>query len=261
MVGYPEVAPMALCQVWQRMAPHLTANCRRSPGIGHLRRRREGKGAEGQGRERHRVRRGGARFPDSRQHRRGRRARTCRDPKYHKYTPDARPARATRSNRRQDGARFGLPVRASQVLVTNGGKHAVFNTFAALLDPGDEVICPRRIGRHIPRRSASPAACRSWCPPTRAPASRHDRQLERRARRARRRLLFVSPSTRAGPSTRRDEVEAIGRWALDHGVWVVTDEIYEHLVYGDNSSQRCRPSCPSSPSTASSSTAWPRPTP
>ena len=85
----------------------------------------------------------------------------CRDPKNHHYTPAAglpelREAIAVKTTRDS-----GFECDAGQVLVTNGGKHAVYNTFAALCDPGDEVSCRRRTGRPTPRRSPSPVACRS----------------------------------------------------------------------------------------------------
>ena len=73
--------------------------------------------------------------------------------------------------------------------------------------------------------------------------------------------MFVSPSNPTGAVYPRDEVEAIGRWAVEHGIWVVTDEIYEHLTYGEHAFHSMPRWCPSWPTGASSSTAWPRPTP
>ena len=74
--------------------------------------------------------------------------------------------------------------------------------------------------------------------------------------------MFVSPSNPTGAVYPPDEVEAIGRWAVEHGIWVVTDEIYEHLIYGDHEfTLDAGASSPIWPSAASSSTASPRPTP
>ena len=85
-------------------------------------------------------------------------AEACRDPKNHRYSPagglpELKQAIADKTKRDS-----GFECAPSQVLVTNGGKHAVYTAFAALCDPGDEVICPRRTGPRIPRRSPSPAA-------------------------------------------------------------------------------------------------------
>ncbi len=73
-------------------------------------------------------------------------------------------------------------------------------------------------------------------------------------------LLFNSPSNPTGSVYSREQIEAIGRWALEHGIWVVTDEIYEHLVYDGVRSPRCRSWCPKWPTPAWCSTASPRPT-
>jgi aspartate/methionine/tyrosine aminotransferase len=157
----------------------------------------------------------------------------CRDQANHHYTPTGgipalREAIAAKTKRDS-----GLEVAASQVLVTNGGKQAVSNAFAVLCDPGDEVIVlapywttyPESIqlagGSPVYVLSDETTGFRSsvedleaaWTPNTKA-------------------LLFVSPSNPTGAVYPRDEIEAIGRWALAKGIWVLTDEIYEHLVFG-----------------------------
>ena len=73
-------------------------------------------------------------------------------------------------------------------------------------------------------------------------------------------LLFVSPSNPTGAVYTADEIRAIGRWVEENGLWALTDEIYEHLVYGGVETGSLPVLCPSSPTTASSSTASPRPT-
>jgi aspartate/methionine/tyrosine aminotransferase len=157
----------------------------------------------------------------------------CRDPANHHYTPTGgipalREAIAAKTLRDS-----GLEVSGAQVLVTNGGKQAVANAFAVLCDPGDEVIILAPYWTTYPEaialaggtpvvvssdettgfRSSVEDLERAWTPNTKA-------------------LLFVSPSNPTGAVYPREEIEAIGRWALDKGIWVLTDEIYEHLVYG-----------------------------
>jgi len=157
----------------------------------------------------------------------------CRDPANHHYTPTGGiPAlrEAIAAKTRRDS---GFEVGGTQVLVTNGGKQAVANAFAVLCDPGDEVIVLAPYWTTYPEsihlaggtpvvvssdeatgfRSSVEDLERAWTPNTKA-------------------LLFVSPSNPTGAVYPRQEIEAIGRWAVDKGIWVLTDEIYEHLVYG-----------------------------
>ncbi len=126
----------------------------------------------------------------------------------------------------------GYEVSAAQVLVTNGGKQAVYNTFAALLDDGDEVLLP------APYWTTYPEAIRlAGGVPIEVFAGEDQcylvtvEQLEAARTERTKVLLFCSPSNPTGAVYPRDQVEAIGRWAVEHGIWVVTDEIYEHLTY------------------------------
>jgi aspartate/methionine/tyrosine aminotransferase len=161
--------------------------------------------------------------------------RAARDPKNHKYTPAAglpelREAIAVKTKRDS-----GFDVQASQVLVTNGGKHAVFTAFAALCDPGDEVICPAPYWTTYPEAitlaGGVPVIVQTdESTGFKATLEQLDAALTPRTKV----LLFVSPDNPSGAIYSPAEVEAIGRWAVDKGVWVLTDEIYEHLVYGDN---------------------------
>ncbi|MET0772161.1 MAG: pyridoxal phosphate-dependent aminotransferase [Candidatus Limnocylindrales bacterium] len=159
----------------------------------------------------------------------------CRDPRNHKYTPasglpELRKAIVAKTLR---DSKVGYDP--SQVLVTNGGKHAVFTAFAALLDPGDEVLLPAPYWTTYPEAItlAGGASVVIDCPDDagfkvtieQLDAARTDRTKA---------LLFVSPSNPTGAVYTPDEVRAIGEWALANGIWVVTDEIYEHLVYGDS---------------------------
>ncbi len=161
--------------------------------------------------------------------------RACRDPKHHKYSPAAglpelREAIAVKTKRDS-----GFECQASQVLVTNGGKHAVFTAFAALCDPGDEVICPAPYWTTYPEAitlagGVPVVVMTDETTGFKVTIEQLDAALTPRTKV----LLFVSPDNPSGAIYSPEEVEAIGRWAVDKGVWVLTDEIYEHLVYGDH---------------------------
>ena len=157
----------------------------------------------------------------------------CRDPAMHHYTPTAGMAdlrEAIAAKTRRDS---GYEVAASQVLVTNGAKQAVYEAFATLLDPGDEVLVPAPYWTTYPEAVALAGGVPV---PVRAEESDgfHVRleALEAAVTGATKVLLFVSPNNPTGAVARPEEVAAIGRFAVEHGLWVVTDEIYEHLVYG-----------------------------
>ena len=159
----------------------------------------------------------------------------CRDPRNHRYTPapglpELRQAVADKTRRDS-----GLEVGASQVLVTNGGKHAIYTAFATLLDPGDEVLLPAPYWTTYPEPIALCGA-RAVVVPTGV-----DRgfkvtveQLEGAATPRTKALVFVSPSNPSGAVYAPEQVQAIGRWAAERGIWVLTDEIYEHLTYDDH---------------------------
>jgi aspartate/methionine/tyrosine aminotransferase len=160
-------------------------------------------------------------------------AEACANPTYHKYSaasglPELKEEVATKTTRDT-----GLAVEAGQVLITNGGKHAIFAAMATLVDIADEVLLPApywvtypeaiRLAGGVPVvvhagvdegfKVSVDALDAAWTPRTKL-------------------LVFVSPSNPSGAVYSRDEVEAIGRWAVEHNVWVLTDDIYEHLVYG-----------------------------
>jgi aspartate/methionine/tyrosine aminotransferase len=158
----------------------------------------------------------------------------CRDPKNHHYTPtpglpELREAIAVKTQRDS-----GYKVTSNQVVVTNGGKQAVANTFETLLDPGDEVLLlapywttyPEAITLGGGRPVVVTAGIDSGFKAT-------VEQLEEAATDRTKVLLFVSPSNPTGAVYPRQAIEDIGRLAAERGWWVVTDEIYEHLVYGE----------------------------
>jgi aspartate/methionine/tyrosine aminotransferase len=128
-----------------------------------------------------------------------------------------------------------LSVAPSQVLVTNGGKHAVYNTFTTLLDPGDEVLLPAPYWTTYPEPIALAGGVPVVLPTDETTGFRVTvDQLDAAVTERTKALLFVSPSNPTGAVYPVEEVEAIGRWAVDRGIWVITDEIYEHLTYGDH---------------------------
>jgi aspartate aminotransferase len=159
--------------------------------------------------------------------------RACAEPRFHKYSPTAglpelREAVAVKSARDS-----GLRASASQVLITNGGKQAVYQAFATLLDPGDEVLLP------TPHWTTYPEAIvLAGGKPVPVLTDENSgyltsvTQLEAHCTDRTKLLVFVSPSNPTGAVYPPEMVAEIGRWAAARGIWVVTDEIYEHLVYG-----------------------------
>jgi aspartate/methionine/tyrosine aminotransferase len=156
----------------------------------------------------------------------------CRDPRNHRYTPtpglpELRQAIAAKTARDS-----GLVVDPGQVIVTNGGKQAVYTAFATLLDPGDEVLLPApywttypepiRLAGGIPVVIETDESSGFQVTVDQLDAASSSRTKV---------LLFVSPSNPTGAVYPRQQIEAIGRLAADRGWWVITDEIYEHLVY------------------------------
>ena len=161
-------------------------------------------------------------------------AQACYDPKNYKYTPTAglqelREAIAMKTKRDS-----GLDVSPGQILVTNGGKHAVATTFMTLINPGDEVLIPAPYWTTYPEAVYLAGGIPVPVMTSEANGFRVTVQDLERARTPRTKLLvFVSPSNPTGAVVRPDDVAAIGRWAAENDVWVMADEIYEHLVYGD----------------------------
>ena len=159
--------------------------------------------------------------------------RAARDPKFHRYTPAAglpelREAIAVKTKRDS-----GFVCDASQVLVTVGGKYAVFVAFAALCDPGDEVIIPAPYWTTYPEAVALAGGVSVVVDTTEETEFKVTvEQLEKVRTPRTKVLLFVSPDNPSGAVYSPEETIAIGKWAVQHGIWVVTDEIYEHLTYG-----------------------------
>ena len=158
----------------------------------------------------------------------------CNDPRWHRYSPAGglpalKEAIATKTQRDS-----GLEIAADQVLVTNGGKQALYNAFAALLNPGDEVLLPAPYWTTYPESIQLAGGVPVEVQTDETTGYRASiEQLEAARTDKTTMLVFVSPSNPTGAVYPPEEVAAIGRWAAEHGLWVVTDEIYEHLVYGD----------------------------
>ncbi len=158
----------------------------------------------------------------------------CSDPRNHKYSanaglPELRKAVAEVTAR--DG---GPQMEARNVLITNGGKQAVYQSFAAVLGEGDEALLP------APYWVTYPEAIRlAGGVPVPIETTSESRfkvtidQLESARTERTKMLVFVSPSNPSGAVYTPEETAAIGRWAAENDVWVVTDEIYQHLVYGN----------------------------
>ncbi len=156
----------------------------------------------------------------------------CRVPANHRYTPAGGLPELKKAIVEKTLRDSGYAVEPSQVLVTNGGKQAIYEAFATLLDPGDEVIVPAPYWTTYPEaiRLAGGVPVEVLADETQDYKVTVD-QLEAARTERTKVLLFNSPSNPTGAVYDRAETEALGRWALEHGLWVLTDEIYEHLTY------------------------------
>src|SRR6266704_5844619 len=159
--------------------------------------------------------------------------RACAAPRFHKYPPTAGLPELREAVAATTARDSGYQVTAGQVLITNGGKQAVYQAFATLLDPGDEVLLPTPYWTTYPEAIGLAGGVP-------VPVLTDERtgyrvsvaDLEAACTPRTKVLLFVSPSNPTGAVYPPDEVAEIGRWAAGRGLWVITDEIYEHLVYG-----------------------------
>jgi aspartate aminotransferase len=157
----------------------------------------------------------------------------CRQPAMHRYTPAGGLPALKEAVVAKTARDSGLEITPAQVLVTNGGKQAVYEAFATMLDPGDEVLLP------APYWTTYPEAIRlAGGVPVPVLADEQSgylvsaAQLEAARTPRTKALLFCSPSNPTGAVYAPEQVAEIGRWAVEAGLWVLTDEIYEHLTYG-----------------------------
>ncbi|MDE3065786.1 MAG: pyridoxal phosphate-dependent aminotransferase, partial [Acidobacteriota bacterium] len=161
-------------------------------------------------------------------------ARACHDPANHKYTPTAGLPELREAIGDKSARDSGLVVKPSQVLVTNGGKHAVATALAAICDPGAEVLVAAPYWTTYPEAVYLTGARAIAVPTSEARGFRLGvADLEPYVTARTKALIFVSPSNPSGAVVAPEEVAAIGRWAAERGIWVLCDEIYEHLVYGE----------------------------
>ena len=153
-------------------------------------------------------------------------------PANHRYTPtpglpELREAIVKKTKRDSN-----YEITADQVLVTNGGKQAVYQSFASILDPGDEVLLPSPYWTTYPEciKLAGGISVEVFADETQNYLVSVE-QLEKALTPKTKVLLFCSPSNPTGSVYSADQVKAIGQWAYNKGLWVITDEIYEHLLY------------------------------
>jgi aspartate aminotransferase len=162
-------------------------------------------------------------------------AEAARNPTFHHYTPAGGLPELRAAIARKTERDSGYSVSPDQVLVCNGGKHSLYNAILTLIDEGDEVLLPAPYWVSYPEMIRLAGGVAVEVPTTeetgfRATLEALDSAVTKRTKM----LLFVSPSNPTGAVYPPEEVEAVGRWAADRNIWVLTDEIYEHLVYGDN---------------------------
>ena len=156
----------------------------------------------------------------------------CHNPQSYRYSPAGGQPALKAAIAEKTMRDSGYQVDPAQVVVTNGGKHAVYNSIAGVVDPGDEVLIPAPYWTTYPE----PVRLAGGVPVIvqtdisggfRATVE----QLEAARTERTKALIFVSPSNPSGAVYSKAEITAIGEWAVEHGIWVLTDEIYEHLTY------------------------------
>lgn len=158
------------------------------------------------------------------------------DPVNHRYTPGAGLPALRSAIAEMTSATSGQSVTPEQVVVTNGGKHALYNVFMALIDPGDEVLLPAPYWVSYPEQIRLAGGVTVALTTTKETGFRTSvEQLEAARTNRTKALVFVSPSNPTGAVYPPDEIAAIGEWAAEHDIWVITDEIYRQLVYGEAS--------------------------
>jgi aspartate aminotransferase len=156
----------------------------------------------------------------------------AKDPKNHRYTPAIGLPELREAIVAKTKADSGTEITASQVVVTNGGKQAVYQAFAVLLDPGDEVILPS------PYWTTYPEAIALAGGKTVEVFAGSDQnymvtveQLEKAKTPKTKAMLLCSPSNPTGSVYSKEQIKAIGEWALANQIWVVSDEIYQNVIY------------------------------
>ncbi|HEV7565184.1 MAG TPA: pyridoxal phosphate-dependent aminotransferase [Microbacteriaceae bacterium] len=161
-----------------------------------------------------------------------------RDPRNYRYTPAAGLPELREAIAEKTLRDSGLAVGASQIVVTNGGKQAVYQAFATLLDPGDEVLVPTPYWTTYPESIALAGGVQVdvFAGADQGYLVTVD-QLEAARTERTKVLLFVSPSNPTGAVYSPEQTKAIGEWAEEHGLWVISDEIYQNLTYAPSAGE------------------------
>ncbi|MBT3247434.1 MAG: pyridoxal phosphate-dependent aminotransferase [Actinobacteria bacterium] len=169
----------------------------------------------------------------------------CLNPASHKYTPAGGLPVLKEALVEKTERDSGWRPTASQFLITNGGKHAVYNSCAVLLDPGDEVLLPAPYWTTYPESIALAGGVAVPLLTDMAAGFKVTvDQLEAARTERTKALMFVSPSNPTGAVYSLEEIQAIGRWCVEHGIWVIADEIYEHLTYDGHEHHSIRAAVP-----------------
>ena len=156
------------------------------------------------------------------------------DPANHRYSPAAGLAGLREAVAADVAASSGMQLAADNVVITNGGKHALYSVFLALLDPGDEVLLPAPYWVSYPEQIRLADGVPVVLPTgTDTGFEVSVEQLEAARTERTKALVFVSPNNPTGTVYSPEAVASIGEWAAQHGIWVIADEIYQHLIYGD----------------------------
>ena len=159
----------------------------------------------------------------------------CGDPKNHGYSPSGGLAVLREAVAIKTFRDAKLEIGPKQVLISNGVKHAITNALTTILDPGDEVLIPSPYWVTYPEAVKLVGGVPVEVKTTQESGFKVTiEQLEAALTAKTKLLVFVSPSNPTGAVYNGEEIREIGRWAGEKGIWVLSDEIYEHLVYGDN---------------------------
>ena len=159
----------------------------------------------------------------------------CSEPQNHRYSPAGGLPELKEAIAEKTFRDSGVQISPEQVVITNGGKHAVYNCMQVLLDAGDEVLLPSPFWTTYPEPVALAGATTTILPTSEETGFRVSvEQLNASLTERTKALVFCSPSNPTGAVYPREEIEAIGQWAIENNVWIITDEIYEHLIYGTN---------------------------
>jgi aspartate aminotransferase len=156
----------------------------------------------------------------------------AKDPKNHRYTPAIGLPELREAIAKKTLADSGTEITAAQVVVTNGGKQAVYQAFAVLLDPGDEVILPSPYWTTYPEAIALAGgkSVEVFAGSDQGYLVTVE-QLEQARTPKTKAMLLGSPANPTGAVYSKEQIKAIGEWALANEIWVVSDEIYQNVIY------------------------------